>query len=259
MEVNKLRSLIEDKIQHDYVDEIIQKPAIDEIKLSLLYITMKQSNLPQSTKESYILSTLFVQMALDIHEIVPVENSKGESKTNQKSRQLMVLAGDYYSGLFYSLLSETEDFSIIHILATAIREINENKMHLYYNHIGSVEEAIELLMKIDSLLVSRIIKEVQVIPEIALIEEIIIVNTLLQQKDLLLIHEDQSSLFNRISIPTENKQGLLGKLDTIIEEKILLIKKYIAEIPTHYDVLKHDLMKILENILQNDISIVKEG
>ncbi|WP_152640123.1 heptaprenyl diphosphate synthase component 1 [Virgibacillus necropolis] len=258
VELNKLRSLIEDKIQHDYVDEIIQKPAIDETKLVLLYTIMKQSNLPQSTKERYILSTIFVQLALDIHEIVPIKNDRNESSISQKKRQLMVLAGDYYSGLFYSLLSETEDFEVIHILATAIKEINEYKMRFYYNEITSVDEAIDLLMKIESLLISRILKEVQVLPELALIEHIISLIILLREKHLL-ISNDSSSVFTNLVTLGGSRQDLPTKLESIIEEKIKSIEKYINDIPIQYAELKNDLKKIVGDIIENNTSIAKEG
>lgn len=258
VEIHKLRSLIESRIQHDYADKIIQKPAINEIKLELLYTIMKQSNLPQPKIEQYILSTIFVQMALDTHELVPIRNEKNETRSNQKKRQLTVLAGDYYSGLFYSLLSETEDFSIIHILATAIKEINEYKMRFYYNEISSVDEAIDLLMKIESLLITRMLKQVQVLPKLALIENIIILNTLLREQ-LLLISNDPTHVFKNLLLTKGDEQDLYDELDKIIEEKVKSIQAYIKEIPIEYVTLKKDLTTILGDILNNYTSNVKEG
>lgn len=260
VELNKLRSLIEDKIQHDYLDNIIQKPTIDEIKLELLYIIMKQSNLPEPKKERYILSTIFVQMALDTHQTVPIKNNRADSSSNQRNRQLTVLAGDYYSGLFYSLLSETEDFPVIHILATAIKEINEYKMRFYYNVIDTIDEAIDLLMKIESLLITRMLNHVQAIPnsDSAIIENVIILNTLLREKNLI-ISNDRSPLLENLFMSMGLELDSRDKLDTIIDEKINAIEKSIAEIPKQFVTLKNDVTIIFRNILEHNTFIAKEG
>lgn len=258
VEINKLRSLIEDKIQHDYVDEVIQKPVIDDIKLALLYTIMKQSNLSQPKIEHYILSTLFVQMALDTHEVVPIKNNREENSSNQRERQLTVLAGDYYSGLFYSLLSDTEDFSVIHILATAIREINEYKMCFYYNELNSVDEAIGFSMKIESLLISRMIDQVQDFVEPALIENIIMVNTLLREKYLLTSY-DTSPVFTDVLMASGLERDFSDNLDEIIEGKVRSIEVLITDIPIQHEALKNDLTQFLEDILENNTSIAKEG
>lgn len=255
VELTKLRSLIEDKIKYNYLDENIQRPAIDEIKLTLLYTILKQSPLPEPKIEQYILATMFVQMALDTHEIVPLKNDSSENSSNQKKRQLKVLAGDYYSGLYYSLLSETEDFPVIHILATAIREINEYKMKLYYNNLSSFDEALYLLMKIESLLITRMINHVIELPDIAIIENIIILNKILHEKKLVATN-DGTPIFGNLllSVLNNNKLDLQYRLDTIVQEKVKEIEGSISKFRQ-----QKDLAFILHNILDNDTSIVKEG
>ncbi|ASK63336.1 heptaprenyl diphosphate synthase [Virgibacillus phasianinus] len=255
VELTKLRSLIEDKIQHAYLDKAIQKPEIDEIKLALLYYYMRQSKLPVPKIEQYILSTMFVQMALDIHEIVPLRNDRSESSTNQEKRQLKVLAGDYYSGLYYSLLSDTKDFSVIHILATAIKEINEYKMKLYYDDICSFDEVILLLVKIESLLVTRMISHTIEFPNIALIENIILVNRLLHEKKLF-AGNNNSPLFDNLKVYVTNLQKLdfQNRVDQIISQRKNDIENSIADLPN-----KNDIITILRDILENDTSVAKEG
>ena len=254
VKLNKLQSLIENKIQHSYIDENIGKPAIDDKKLALLYTTLKQASLPNQQVEQYILSTMFVQMALNVHEIVPLKNNNNENNSNQKKRQLKVLAGDYYSGLYYSLLSETEDYAVIHILATAIKEINEHKMKLYYDNLSSFEEAIDLLMKIESLLTTRIINHCVKLPDIALIENIIILNKLVHEKNLL-ARNDSTPIFENIKFyASENKLELQHRLDKVIQGKIKEIESSISTFPK-----QNDLEDIFHDILDNDTTIVKEG
>lgn len=255
VELNKIRSLIENKIQHMYIDKNIGKPAIDEIKIALLYTIMKQSELSEPKIEQYILSTMLVQMALDTHEIVPLKNDNTESSLNQKKLQLKVLAGDYYSGLYYSLLAETEDFPVIHILATAIKEINEFKMKLYYNRINSFDEAIYLLMKIESLLITRMINHVIELPDKGVVGNIIILNRLLLEKKVVANNEN-SSLFQGLKelFLDGRKLDIETRVDEIIQEKVADIEKSIAVLPfdTHLTI-------ILQDILEDNTSIAKEG
>src|SRR5690625_4710701 len=119
--------MIEDKIRHSYLEKFIQKPLIDIDKLLILYYIYKDIEIPSNKKQQYITTIMLVQIALDTHELIPSNGSNTMTKTE---KQLSVLAGDYFSGLYYLILAEIEDIEMIEILATAIKKINEHKMIL---------------------------------------------------------------------------------------------------------------------------------
>ncbi len=118
------------KLRHPYFINYIEEPFIDEEKIALLYGALKGANLHIEQIEHYVVTIMLVQIALDTHE--RVSNKAGEeANESHKRRQLTVLAGDYYSGLYYYLLSMNRDIVLIRALAEGIKEINEHKIMLY--------------------------------------------------------------------------------------------------------------------------------
>ena len=156
-EIQHIRNLLEDKIHNEYLERHIQKPIIHEGKLQILAeLVFSCDSLSIIQKERFVITTMMVQMALDTHDLVPIGNEENETKEEKLSKQLNVLAGDYYSGLYYYLLSEIEDVELIHTLAIAIKNINEYKMKLYYKEIETFETFMDVTKQIDSMLLVRV-------------------------------------------------------------------------------------------------------
>ncbi|SET52805.1 heptaprenyl diphosphate synthase component 1 [Paenibacillus sp. NFR01] len=80
--------------------------------------------------ELYTLATALVQLGLDTHE--SIERSGGDPDGEaMRSRQLKVLAGDYFSSWFYHLLAKQEQIEMIGVLSAAIADVNVMKARLY--------------------------------------------------------------------------------------------------------------------------------
>ena len=125
-----IKEKLMEKLRHPYFINYIEEPFIDEEKIALLYGALKSANLHIEQIEHYVVTIMLVQIALDTHE--RVSNKAGEEEIEfHKCRQLTVLAGDYYSGLYYYLLSMNRDIVLIRALAEGIKEINEHKIMLY--------------------------------------------------------------------------------------------------------------------------------
>ncbi|WP_243521353.1 heptaprenyl diphosphate synthase component 1 [Bacillus pseudomycoides] len=142
------------KLRHPYFINYIEEPFIDEEKVVLLYAALKSANLHKEQIDHYVVTIMLVQIALDTHERV---SNKADKETSgfHKRRQLTVLAGDYYSGLYYYLLSMNCDIVLIRALAEGIKEINEHKIMLYQKAYQTVDEVIGSMMKIESALLQK--------------------------------------------------------------------------------------------------------
>ncbi|EMA6341967.1 heptaprenyl diphosphate synthase component 1 [Bacillus cytotoxicus] len=143
-----------EKLRHPYFINYIEEPFVDEEKVVLLYTALKNANLHKEQIEHYVVTIMLVQIALDTHEKVS-NKADQEASESHKCRQLTVLAGDYYSGLYYYLLSMNCDIVLIRALAEGIKEINEHKIMLYQKAYHTVDEIIESVMTIESALLQK--------------------------------------------------------------------------------------------------------
>ena len=82
--------------------------------------------------EEYVLTVMFIQIALDTHDLV----KNADEDMPHKQRQLTVLAGDFYSGLYYKTLSDLNDIQLIKKMAEGIKIVNENKIRIYNKELS---------------------------------------------------------------------------------------------------------------------------
>lgn len=120
-----LKEQIERLLDHPYLRAHIPVPAVDEDRLLLSLSMLDGAKEALDEPDRCITAMMLMQIALDTHE--DVTDRSGDLRT----RQLAVLAGDLYSGLFYELLARSGDAALIRLFAEAVREVNEQKVLLY--------------------------------------------------------------------------------------------------------------------------------
>ena len=101
--VANMKEQLHVELSHPYVKKYIHHPRIDENRL--LYMCSFLDTLSMEEEKRTALCYLEVgSNRLDTHDLVSTQNVSGnEGKLDQ--RQLVVLAGDYYSGLYYYYFS----------------------------------------------------------------------------------------------------------------------------------------------------------
>ncbi|GIO22619.1 hypothetical protein J11TS1_12000 [Oceanobacillus sp. J11TS1] len=150
------RKILEDKLYDPYIHKHISYPVIDEEKWKLLLFLIEQhKSLTTVQREKYIISTMLVQIALDTHDLVPIKQ-RADTESEIIEKQLQVLSGDYYSGLYYLLLAEAGEVQFIQTLANAIREINELKVTLYYEEQLPLETWLNIKTKLNASLLVHV-------------------------------------------------------------------------------------------------------
>src|SRR5690625_2804939 len=131
-EFNKIVAEAKEKFytltKHSFLKAYSTDPTIDDDKVRFLYAIL-QKKLPKKDTDMFVISSLLVQAALDVHESVTLNDVTSDFL--RKNRQLTILAGDYYSSLYYYLLAENEHLPLLSVFSNTIQKINEYKMSIY--------------------------------------------------------------------------------------------------------------------------------
>jgi heptaprenyl diphosphate synthase len=155
LKLDGIRELLLTKLSHPYLLKYVEAPVIDDDKLLLLISLLDQNGLEYSQVENYTVTTMLLQIALDTHEHVQNSNLD-ENDDSLKNRQLTVLAGIYFSGLYYKLLADTDDIQVIKQLAAGVKEVNEHKITVYQKEADAIDKLMESIKLIESTLLGKI-------------------------------------------------------------------------------------------------------
>ncbi|WP_067725451.1 heptaprenyl diphosphate synthase component 1 [Oceanobacillus damuensis] len=261
-DIDNLAGLLEDKIHHKYLEKYLKKPKFDKEKLRILTSLVDHKvSLNPIQKEQYVITAMLVQIALDTHELVPARNDTDETKEDKLAKQLRVLAGDYYSGLYYLFLSEIEDFDFIHTLATSIKKINEYKIQLYYKEVESLAEFIDVIKKIDSTVITHVTQHIY---DDSSIHELIADWLLTDRLTAELSEAKNNGIFplyeKWLDIDqNSNYTSFLTKMNVLNQETKAKINSSISMLPEKYLFLKNYVINRTDEMEFHHSSIVEEG
>ncbi|UYO01785.1 MULTISPECIES: heptaprenyl diphosphate synthase component 1 [Paenibacillus] len=131
MKPYRIPQLAKKYVDYDMIQTHTELPPYPDARVHLLYIFLNQgSRKPSVHTELLALVTSLVQMGIDTHETIDTIQGK-QNEGEMRSRQLKVLAGDYFSSRFYQLLSQKGQIEAVSMLSAAICDVNILKMNLY--------------------------------------------------------------------------------------------------------------------------------
>lgn len=131
MSNDRIKQMFNKYTEYDMIQTHTDLPEYPDSRIKLLYTFLSiGSETQRDYSELYALVTSLVQMGLDTHDLVDSGSLPTEER-GARSRQLKVLAGDYFSSRFYHLLSQAGQIDTIKHLSHAICEVNRLKMNLY--------------------------------------------------------------------------------------------------------------------------------
>ncbi|MFD2612013.1 heptaprenyl diphosphate synthase component 1 [Paenibacillus gansuensis] len=130
MNTYRIPDLAKKFTEHDMIVQHTDLPETPDFRIKLLhtFLSGDAAKDPENS-EVYSLAVMLVQLGLDTHD--QIDTDQGSPQEGDRSRQLKVLAGDYFSSGFYHLLSKAGHIEAVTSLSAAICEINRMKMQLY--------------------------------------------------------------------------------------------------------------------------------
>ena len=260
-EIKQIKADIDERAKHPYLMKFIDVPVIDEQKLLLLYCILSESKLSSDKIKQSIIATMLIQIALDTHELVGI-NPIEEDHPFMKQRQLTVLGGDYYSGLYYYLLAQIDNIPMLEVLSIAIKEINEYKVAVYQRDQNNIGDFIESVAMIESLLVQKIAQYVGKSDMLDLSKQLLLINRLNNEKRRYL-SSGYSAFFDGIYTIQEKTRGLSKNIDRkqaliLVDNQIITSIHYIeAFLQKHSGTYRFLCEKIRGFINNIDIAMEK--
>lgn len=133
-------------VDHRYLKKFLGDPEIHPNVINVLLYLFDDCEDQLDDIHNGILTSLLVQKALDTHEQI---NQHGIGIENLRTqRQLTVLAGDYYSSLYYYILSRSKNETLMYHLSLGIQQVNEAKMVIYQDDNKAKKPVFEDVRKV---------------------------------------------------------------------------------------------------------------
>ncbi|WP_456278539.1 heptaprenyl diphosphate synthase component 1 [Bacillus sp. AK128] len=251
-DINRKKTYMLEKINqfihHSYLKKFIDTPKVDEDKLLLLVAMCDHIDYEKDkTIEAYIITTMLVQVALDVHEEVSTKDDLGDLE--QKQQQLKVLAGDYFSGLYYSILAQIEDIQMIKTIATSIKRINEHKIRVYRQESSYLETMIDSLRIIESELFVNVAQTLKLTGWSSLIGEILLLKRLYKEK-FQYIDRNSSLLSHHLIKENSSSKTAENKITANIDLMIMNTQERIQSILTK-TTIESSIIKSLRELIRS--------
>lgn len=130
MTIYRISDMTRHYAKHDMIDTHTELPPLAEPRARMLYAVLNEQRSSREQSELYTLVISLVQLGMDTHDLIDTETAQ-RSEREMRSRQLKVLAGDFFSARFYQLLADAGQIDMITKISNAVCEVNKLKVNLY--------------------------------------------------------------------------------------------------------------------------------
>jgi heptaprenyl diphosphate synthase len=177
-QANIIQDYLDEQLHHSFLQEYIKEPTVDRDRIYFLLLPFSEADMSSKPEiVQWISTAMLLQVALDTHEKVTVSDEE-----SLLERQLTVLAGVYFSSLYYKILAKADNIGLIRKLARAITDINESKISIYKKEESDMESLLENIRIMESSIISHFLSFFHQESWSPLIEEVLLFKKLVGEK-----------------------------------------------------------------------------
>ena len=262
--VANLKEKIEKHIFHPYLRQFINPPSIDEDKLIILISIIEELELSPFEKDALVQAIMFMNVALDTHDDV---SNTILDKNSLQIRQLTVLAGDYYSGLYYKYLSRIGDIQLIKRLSEGVKNINEHKVSIYHKDQDDLDSIMNSTKAIEFSLIEKLTSHFGVTYWNEITSNYLLIKRLMREvmeykqtnSSVVLNAIKRLTLYNHSISGSNNKEELFHICECHMEKAKKSVINGINNIPQKNHQLEKRMIEMIQNHFQMEKSFVEEG
>lgn len=142
--IDKFKQTIYSYIHHPSLLSYTGKPVLNENQL--FYLLLPFFNEEQWTEEHFESAVTAAIVSTALYEHEKISEQGGISIT----QQVVVLAGDFYSGRYYEVLAHQGNFTMIRALSEAIVKRCEQQIQVYEGQLTTCNEWLHAMMTVES-------------------------------------------------------------------------------------------------------------
>lgn len=147
--IEQIKSKIKMYVRHRTLHKYTGDPDVSDSRLFFLILPLLNGDNWTDEQEQSAIAVALIYSALTAHDQIK------ELNASSKSQQLTVLAGDYYSGLYYQLLAKQSSIDLIRTLSNGIIDISEKKSSVYDQMHRTFDEWMDTIQTIESLSIEQ--------------------------------------------------------------------------------------------------------
>ncbi|MBC2271144.1 heptaprenyl diphosphate synthase component 1 [Listeria welshimeri] len=154
--LKEVEQLVHEQAVYQYLQENNEGGQMDKDQMLFLHEAISGSDLTDAAAHRVVSATLYMILAHDTHE--KIDEPDDIIQLTRKEQELTVLAGDFYSALYYRTLAELEMIPLLRALQSGVQETNTAKTNIYQLHVATDEEYLTQLTMTNAAIFTKFAK-----------------------------------------------------------------------------------------------------
>jgi heptaprenyl diphosphate synthase len=254
LHIEQLKTKIRMYLRHRTLHKYTGEPDVREDRLFFLLLPfLNGENWTEEIDQSAI-AVAVIYSALSAHDQIK------ELNASSKSQQLTVLAGDYYSGMYYRLLAKLSNIELIRTLSIGIIDISEKKSSVYDQIHRTFDEWMSTIQTIESLSIEQFHQHFGFEKYQPFVRRALFIQHISNELDMIIL--GKSSRFQESLAESASMLGYQTNLRSLLENKLEeekdLIMLELSSTTLFPDSIKKYMMQLLNLNKSVIASVIRE-